>query len=344
MKILHIITLSEIGGAQSVVTTLSNRFCEKGNTMAVLSSNGGLMWEMLDERIIQYHCGSLVREISLIKDLKTFFYIRKIINSFMPEIIHLHSSKIGVLGRLAAFPKFSNKTVYTVHGFDTILKANKIFLPIEKLLKRITREIIAVSKYDYKRLAENNISSEVIYNGTNMVKDEERRIDTQRKSIVCVARLAPPKRFDIFLSTAKLLPDYDFFWIGNKNSCHERLPDNVHLLGEVKRAAEKLATFSLFMLPSDYEGLPISIIEAISVGLPTVASDVGGVSELLEENCGIAVPNDPQLFSAAIVKILEDDFTYLEMKKACYKKFEHSLSVENMVGGYERIYSKCIKQ
>lgn len=342
MKILHIITLSELGGAQSVVTTLSNRLCDKENTVAVLSGRGGPMWEMLDERIIQFQCSSLIREISFFNDLKTLFYIRKIIRTFMPDIIHLHSSKAGVLGRIAAFPNNSHKTVYTVHGFDTILKANKIFLPLEKILTIITRSIVAVSFYDQRRLRANKIHAEIIYNGSRDVNDRKTQINTNKKSIVCVARMAPPKRFDIFLDTAKLLPQYDFFWIGNKNPFQERLPDNVRLLGEVKNAAETLSNFSLFMLPSDYEGLPISIIEAISVGLPTVASNVGGVSELLEGECGIAVENDPQRFSEAIVKIIEDNSVYHDMKAACRRKFEQTLSAEKMVNEYERIYRKCI--
>jgi glycosyltransferase involved in cell wall biosynthesis len=165
MKILQAITLADLGGAQSILINLSESLINDGHEVIVVSESEGPMWDILSDRIRKVKIKSLLRSINLIKDLIVILQLRKIYRQYKPDIIHLHSSKMGLLGRLA-FPK--SKIVYTVHGFDSIRIAYRKFLFIEKLLSNQAKYIIGVSQYDYnnfisEKLCKKNIS--YIYNG-----------------------------------------------------------------------------------------------------------------------------------------------------------------------------------
>ena len=164
MIILQIITLCELGGAQSVVINLANELCKKHEVIVASGEGDGKMWAMLNPKIKQEHCQHLKRALSPINDFRTLFTFWNLYRKYKPDVIHLHSSKAGMLGRIA-FP--SSKVIYTVHGFDSIRLAYRKFLPIERFMQRFCKAIVGVSKYDEKWMKEEGIIKNVhtIYNG-----------------------------------------------------------------------------------------------------------------------------------------------------------------------------------
>jgi glycosyltransferase involved in cell wall biosynthesis len=93
------------------------------------------------------------------------------------------------------------------------------------------------------------------------------------------------------------------------------------------------------MLPSNYEGLPMVIIEAMSCGVPVVASDVGGVSEIVRNDInGYTLPNRAELFAEKIEEILSNDDLYARMSKSALEIFERELTIDKMVEGYMSVY------
>ena len=156
MRILQLITLSELGGAQSVVANLANQLSEIGYEVIVAAGEGdGKMWSMLRPEIEQVRCKHLRRALSPLNDFLTIIDFLKIYCKYKPDIIHLHSSKAGMLGRVA-FP--SGKVIYTVHGFDSIRLAYRKFLPIERFMQRACKAIVGVSRYDERHLREERIT------------------------------------------------------------------------------------------------------------------------------------------------------------------------------------------
>jgi glycosyltransferase involved in cell wall biosynthesis len=157
------------------------------------------------------------------------------------------------------------------------------------------------------------------------------------KTILCVA-LVNPKRFDIFLEVASMLPNYAFIWIGNNEPIKD-ISENVFCLGNIPEAGKYNQLVDLFMLPSDYEGLPIVIIEAMGYGKPVVASHVGGISEIVinDEN-GYTVENDPNIFADKIVYILENEVVYGKFSKNSLHRFNTDLTIERMMKEYINIY------
>jgi len=339
MKIFQVITLSELGGAQSVVLNLANNLANE-HEVFVIAGGDGAMWKQLDDRVKQIKIKSLKRSISPL-DFFVWLKLLWLRLKHRPDIVHLHSSKIGILGRLAFAKK---KTVYTVHGFDSIRVAYRKFLPIEKLLKGRAKAIVAVSNYDYNNLISENIKKNIftVYNGISPISVNNTLsklpVSHDKKTVLTIARLDPPKRYSLFEEVAKILPQYNFVWIGNK-TVPPNPPQNVFCLGEVSNAAQYNPFADLCLLASDYEGLPMTIIEAMSAGKPVIASDVGGISEIVRngEN-GYCLKNNAELFAEKIAEILENKNLYEKMAQNSKQIFEKQLTVEKMVEGYFRIY------
>jgi len=344
------VTLSEFGGAQSVVLELSNCLHAAGHDVHVYSRKNGSMWEHLDKGIIAHPSQHINRPIRPIADLMAIFEIISLIRRIKPDVVHLHSSKIGILGRIAALLCGFNKTVYTVHGFDTILKAHKIFLPLEKMFSRTTGQIVAVSNYDLKNLRKNGIveRTTLIWNGISEKHGRSHKNSTLIKKLssfksgkklaTCIARMAPPKDPGLFTEIARLAPEIRFAWIGTKSFQFSPLP-NLIFLEETKNAISSLKVADIFVLPSYYEGLPISIIEAFREGKPVVASRVGGIPELLNGSNGKAVPNEPGQFVKAIRYFLKNAAQYRKACTVAQKTYEHSFTSTLMTHKYLKVYS-----
>ena len=346
MKILQVITQSELGGAQTVVVQLANNLSKEHEVVLVAGQGDGKMWNMVSDQVIKEDCPHLQRSISLKNDLLAAIELRRLYKKYKPDVIHLHSSKAGTLGRIV-FP--SKKTIYTVHGFDSVRLAFRKFLPVERLLQHFCKAVVGVSKYDEKNLIAEGIKNNVstVYNGISVpdcsqISDID-VFNQDKKVVLAIARVFPQKKADLFVDVARLLPQYNFVWIGNQREVTEfgELPDNCHFLGNIPNAGAFCSKADLLMLPSNYEGLPMVILEAMSLGKPVVASDVGGISEIVRNEVnGYALENDAQLFADKIQRILEDEALYSKFCQNSLDIFQKELTVEKMVQGYLDIYKK----
>ena len=343
MKILQIITLCELGGAQSVVINLANKLSEEHEVIVAAGEGDGKMFTLLNPKVKQERLPHLKRALSPKNDFLTLFDMRKIYQKYRPDIIHLHSSKAGMLGRIA-FP--SKKVVYTVHGFDSIRLAYRKFLPIERLMQNACKAIVGVSKYDDYYMREEKITRNVsfVYNGIRKPNPPQNLTfpipASYQKTVLCIARLSPPKKSDIFMSVAELLPQYAFVWIGNQQEVTDH-PKNVFFLGNIPNAGVYCSIADLFMLPSNYEGLPMVILEAMSLGKPVVASNVGGINEIVVNDWnGFSLKNDVELFAKKIKYILENEDVYAQFSKNALERFNKELTVDKMVDSYLKIYRK----
>jgi glycosyltransferase involved in cell wall biosynthesis len=351
MKILQIITLADLGGAQSVLINLSEKLIADGHNVIVVSESEGPMWDILSEKVIKIKIKSLQRSINPIKDFITTVKLHKLYRKYNPDVIHLHSSKIGLLGRLA-FPK--SKIIYTVHGFDSIRIANPKFLFLERLLKKRAKYIVAVSQYDFKYLHKEKIDKNIccIYNGvsdhilrkkivpSNLFAGINSKYDF---IILAIARLSAQKKFDLFCEIASLLNNKSiaFIWIGNQYQPDD-IPENVYCLGSIKNAYQYIPFVDLCILPSNYEGLPISIIESLIFSKPVIASNVGGISEILDGTNGFALENKPELFVDRIMFYLQNKEAYNLACEAVRKTYEDKFTVEQMCTKYLSLYQSIV--
>jgi len=347
MKVLQVITLTELGGAQSVVVNLSNELARRDHEVIVAGGEGdGKMFQLLAPEIKQEHLPALVRSISPLNELKALWQMRKLYRKYRPDLIQLHSSKAGLLGRIA-FPR--KRVVYTVHGFDSIRVAYRKFLPLEKALQGRASAIVGVSKYDEDNMLAEGLNRNIryIYNGIptpkqTLTEDPFAHLRKQYNGVIlCIARLAPPKNHELFLEVAKQMPKTAFVWIGNQNDLDFSVPENVYFMGNILNAGEYCRYADAFYLPSNYEGLPIVILEALACSCPVVASKVGGIPEILDGENGFAVANEVQDCVNALRLVLADRKKF---SVSALNTYQQKFTIDKMASSYEQIYNTILQK
>ena len=350
MKIFQVITVSEYGGAQTIVANLIESLSPE-HELFVLYGGDGEAWQHLGDNFTRIRLNDHRKSISW-EDGILFFKLLYYRFKYKPDVIHLHSSKMGALGRMAFSSK---KIVYTVHGFDSIRKAFRKFLFVEKRLKNKAYKIVGVSKYDVDCMREEDIykNVEYIYNGVvdhyinndsvadNITTELEKIRSLHSKVVMCISRISKQKKFELFVEMAKIMPQYAFVWIGNKKRM-DRMPSNLFCLGEAHFAFNYLQYADVFVLPSNYEGLPMSLLEALSFGVPVVASAVGGIPEVLTGENGYAVENDVKDFQQKIEYILSDENVHKTMSEKARASYLSSFTIEKMVDGYMSVFNQIV--
>jgi glycosyltransferase involved in cell wall biosynthesis len=306
-KILLAITKSNWGGAQKYVYTLANMLKNKGFLVKVLLGGNGVLKEKLESIDIEVlQAKSLQRDISFFGDIKSFFEILKILRNEKPDVFHLNSSKIGAIGAFAGRLSRIKKIIFTAHGFTFNEDRNPIMKFILKVIYWKTfvysHKTIFVSKETKRQAPKFLIPSskfKVIYNGIEPLNFYEKNIARekldlkQEETIVgTIAELHSIKNLVFLIEkfrkvNAKLV----IIGEGEERKKLERLIDKnglnkkVILKGFIEEAGQFLKAFNLFVLPSKSEAMPLSIIEAMQANIPIVASPVGGIPEMVPENC-----------------------------------------------------------
>jgi glycosyltransferase involved in cell wall biosynthesis len=322
IKILQIITLSDWGGAQRVVFDLACNLNKEKFEVETACSPSGLLVEKLRARNIKVHeVKNLVRRLSVISDIKAFFALKKIIKKGKYDIIHCHSSKAGFLGRAAGKACNVKKIYYTVHSWSFYNKdefgfMDKAFVLMERLSSKGAAKIICVSNRVMadgvrRKIAKPKkfllIQNGIDFNVENKREEIRKSYNIKSKDVVVamVARLAKPKDPLLFLQVAKEVlkteQDAKFVLVGSgpmHQKCHdfvdkEKLEGRALLLGEKPpiEARELFFIFDVFVFLSSFEGLPITVLEAMFASLPVIASNVGGIPELIGDGFGgLAAP------------------------------------------------------
>jgi glycosyltransferase involved in cell wall biosynthesis len=228
------------------------------------------------------------------------------------DIIHCHSTKAGFIGRLG-LRNAGSAIVYTPHAPLTMSPtlswwAKPAVRALEVGLSRLTDAIIAVSDYEADHLASLGIAPQKIFvvaNGVRAVESAEQLraaararlgITKGRTAIGCVGRLEKQKRVDLVLRAVSGLPadlrsTVELAVVGGGSLENELkslasglgIADRVVWVGEVEEAASLMAAFDVFLLSSDYEAMPYTLLEALAAGIPVVATRIGGVDAVITD-------------------------------------------------------------
>ncbi|MEY0174298.1 glycosyltransferase family 4 protein [Providencia rettgeri] len=333
MKIVYVITKAdEIGGAQTHVKDLAILFKNDGHDVTVIVGEEGIFTKQLRENAITtIILSELQRNISIFKDLYCTIKLRKLIKSINPDIVTLHSSKAGIIGRLSLMFT-SIPVVFTAHGwaFTDGIPAHKkyIFIFIEKIFSYLADKIITVSNKDKELAIKYRVSTPsqqvVIHNGISDILLEEckqSKLATDNIQLISVARFSKQKDHITLFHALKEMHNQNWHLtlVGKGPLLNQMinlanvlgLTDNISFLGEREDVKDLLRISDIFVLSTNWEGLPISIIEAMSVKLPIISTDVGGVNELVSDEVnGYLI--DPKNISQLAKKI---DFLILNEEK-----------------------------
>lgn len=229
------------------------------------------------------------RSINLFNDLLAGFEIRDIVKQEKPDVIHLHSSKAGVLGRFFLNCK-RNVVMYTPHGYafmkmdDSIVKRNMYFM-IEWIAGRSSSVTVACSQGEYECAKKVSQRAICINNGIDYSGFPEcKKLGaSERLTVVTVGRICYQKNPAMFNKVALSMPEVDFIWVGEGDLKDELTADNIQIAGwkSRKETLELLNKADVFLLLSLWEGLPISLLEAMYLKKVCVVSNVIGNRDVI---------------------------------------------------------------
>lgn len=312
-------------------------------------------------------CNEMQRELGL-HDFTAYKALVKHIRILAPDIVHCHSSKAGIVGRMAAKRCGVKKNIYTPHAYafetpELSKLKRKIYIWAERFLSRhATTMTINVSKGEMQEALRNKLNREdkftLIYNGIPDIKipskaELRKRLGLEENGY-CVgvtARCAKQKDPMTFLKIAEQViqsrSDVKFVYIGDGEMMEEMkafvnshgLQDKILLLGFRSDAGEVVGAFDIYLSTALYEGMPYSMIEAMRAGVPIIATDVVGNRELV-----IAGENG-QLFDVGNVEEAKDlilkqiDNKKIDSQSVCMS-YEKKYMLKNMVFELRRAYRR----
>ncbi|WP_161537544.1 glycosyltransferase family 4 protein, partial [Escherichia albertii] len=306
MKLLFIITKAdEIGGAQIHIRDLTNQLLLDDHIVDVIvGENGALVSELKKKNVPVHIVPSLVRQINPVKDFMATFFIRRLIKKIRPDIISLHSSKAGIVGRFAAIG-MNIPVLFTAHGWAFAngvgKKQQKLYCAIERFMTPFARKIITVSQQDKDLAVKYRVASSdkqvVIHNGMpdiDISSVQKSNAGSTAVNLISVARFSEQKDHKTLFLALKGIDDLEWriqligkgpLLVYYKELAAELgISDRVQFLGERHDVAHLLHQSDVFLLISNWEGFPRSILEAMRAGIPVIASDVGGSSESVTDN------------------------------------------------------------
>jgi glycosyltransferase involved in cell wall biosynthesis len=360
MKVLYLITRAERGGAQVHLLDLIRGFRELCDVELAAGEEGFLVDEARHLGVNCHIIPGLVQPIQPGKDLRAFWEIVALFRKTRPDVVHVHTSKAGILGRLGAWI-CGTPAIYTAHTWcfaeGTSKKWKVLGAPCERLAALPGGLIINVSEANRKLALEYRVAPAdrlvTIHNG---VPDEPRDVSFSRPSppaIIMVARFAKQKNQKMLLEVCSELRAPFRLWFaggGPMQAEVERrakqlgMRDRVEFLGDCSDVSDRLRQASIFALATNWEGFPLSVLEAMRAGLPIVASDVGGVSEaVIDGDNGFLIERDDKAeFRRALETLLTDDDLRRRMARKSRDLFQQRFTAEQMLRRTFNIYCESV--
>lgn len=339
-RVLLVITRLELGGAQGVVLHTARKL-DRTNFEVALAWGPG---DLLDSEAVAiddlglFEVPPLVRPVSPVSDLRAFAGLRRVIRTFRPDVVHTHSSKAGILGRLAARREKVPVVVHTIHGFGfTPLQPPPMrvaFRTVEKALARWTDHFVTVSECDRRRGVELGLFPEeratVIRAGIDLAAfstasggaavRELLGIPSQAPLVTQIGNFKPQKAPLDFVRVAAVVaaqcPEAWYVMVGDgplRPAAEELarslgVADQMVFCGWWDDVPALLETTTVSVLTSVHEGLPCSVVEALAAGVPVVATAVDGTPEVIAPgvNGYLAPVGDIGALAQFVCRLLND--------------------------------------
>jgi glycosyltransferase involved in cell wall biosynthesis len=328
LKILYVVTKGNFGGAQRYVFDLAVKSKEAGHSVVIGAGTEGELLKRSNEQNIETKLiTGLTRDVGIISEIKALYSLTLLIREFNPDVIHLNSSKTGVLGAIVGRILGVPKIIFTAHGWPVFEDRPKLWKVMaytgSYLTTLLCHHTIEVSHHDHtllmpgtkhKRSVIPTALTEINFYSRPEARDILFDKDTSEQHqtntwLVSVAELHPNKNLSLVIDA---VAEYNtthhnkiFYTIlggGEQlNELTEQIKlrsqtDYIKLLGHTSGASLYLLAFDIFILPSKKEGMPYALLEAGQAGLPCIASNVGGIPEVIANlKTGLLIdPNNPK--------------------------------------------------
>lgn len=337
------------GGVFTYIVDLANELVNDFDmyiAYAVRSQTPVNYKECFDERVHLIEVKSFCREIKPAQELKAIKEVKAIAEEVKPDIIHLHSSKAGVIGRIA----FNGKDIplfYTPHGYSFLMQNYKpaqrmMFKAIETVMAKRNCTTISCSPGEHEETLKLTKRAVYVNNAINVNELEKQLAKVENVdhpfTVFTLGRICYQKNPSLFNSIAEAMPDTRFLWIGDGELRNELKSKNIEITGWVERqkALEISMNADVFMLPSLWEGLPISLLEAMYMKKLCVVSNVIGNRDVIHNGENGYVCSSVDEYVAAIKERKEE---YIEK---AYQDLLENYETKIQAKKYAEIYEDIL--
>lgn len=366
MKILQVITLFDsIYGAQKHVLDLSEGLKKRGHDVKILTGKKGIIANLAKSKNIEViEFNSLQHDINLFSDIYFLLEFIIFIIKEKPDYIHSHSSKAGILVRIACFI-LNIPNCFTAHGWsfeDGIpFYRRNIFRILETIVGFISYKIIAVSEYGKKYALDlkvlNKKKIEVIPYGIsdNTYLSSNKIYNDRELVFIMVAGFREQKDHDTLFKALRNINNYDWiiYLIGdgpNQNKFKKLAIDygiekKCFFVGAVLDPTDFYKKSDIKILSTNWEGLPISILESLSYGLPVIATNVGGINEEVIDNWNgfLFNKNSHEELQDSLKNMLSNRNILKAMSFNSRLLFEQKYTFDLMIDKIENLYNAANK-
>ena len=292
---------------------------------------------------------NMVREFSPFQDLKSTYQLVKELKKINPDVIHLHSSKAGVLGRVAYFFLFKKKKLfYTPHGYsflrtDISKTVKNIYWAIEKGFQRFFGGTIVACGDTELEIAKEIGNAKLVRNGIDISNVHEHFAPHQNEKLTIgiMARITAARNPEMFNKIALQFPHFNFVWIGDGELRPLITAPNIRITGWIldrKTVLKELNNIDIYMQISLWEGLPIAVLEAMALQKPVIATNIiGNKDAVLHNETGFFFTDVAELES--FFEILKDPETRSEFGEnalvRCHKLFDKNQNFKQLLALYQ---------
>jgi glycosyltransferase involved in cell wall biosynthesis len=362
LKLLFLITRGELGGGQRHVVDLLEGLRRRYQVELGTGEDGYLVEQARALGVPVHLIPHLKMPMAPFEDLRGLAEVSQLIARVRPDLVHAHTSKAGILGRMAARMN-GVPCLFTAHTWcfaeGTSWKWKAIGIPLEKLAARWSGAIVNVSEANRQLALRHGIASaEKLLTIHNGIPDSPHRAQPGEGGVprvVMIARFAPQKaQAELIRAIQGIEEPLTAVFVGDgpTRGAHEALAadlgvaSRVEFLGERRDIDAILATAHVFALPTNWEGFPLTILEGMRAGLPVVASNVGGVAEaIVEGRTGFLTPaGSTGEFRARLRSLVADRELRRRMGAAGRERYEREFTVEAMlektVAVYQSIWAR----
>jgi glycosyltransferase involved in cell wall biosynthesis len=364
MKVLYLITRSERGGAQVHVVDLIRGLRHHCDVeVAAGEDEDRYLFEEAEKLGVPFHVlPSLQQPMGLPRDSRALLEIAALLRRTRPDLVHAHTSKAGFLGRLAASLQ-GIPAIFTSHSWcfaeGTSWKWKAVGVPLERAAGKARGMIINVSEANRTLALKYKVAPAsrmvTIHNGIPDQPWTPGEPGESVPAIVMVARFAPQKNQAMLLDAiAGMQGAFHVMFVGTGPTLAAvqdkartmGLEHRVTFAGNRSDVSELLRRSSIFALPTNWEGFPISILEAMRAGLPIVASDVGGVHEAVTDgDNGFLIGHDDTAgLRRSLETLLADSELRRRMALRSRRLFEERFTAQHMLEKTFGLYRMAVPQ
>ena len=357
IKVLHVIARMNVGGTARYVGELVEKIPE--SSLATGYVQGLEVEDPCVQALSVIRIPHMGRKISLLQDIQAWAELRKIIREQKPEIVHTHTFKAGLLGRLI---RGRHKRVHTFHGhlfddqsFSGLEK--KVITFAEKFLANRTDLLISVgNKVGIELRTEGvgknknwqSIAPGVIALAQMEKKEARRKIGINNDSVLFgwMARVTEVKNPFLLIEVAKRLPSVDFVMAGGGNLLElvkARAPKNLSVIGWAD-ASVFWSAVDCAISTSDNEGMPVALIEAQLAGLPVILTNVGSNLEVVQHGVtGFLTARNVEELIDSVEKISKDSDLRASMGAAARNRALKEFSIDKLIRAHQDLYETLLK-